>query len=304
MDTAAQKLVGKELSNGWTVVDEVPKDPGHTGGFFSHGYYAEDSNGRRGYLKAIDFERVMRPGISDPVAEIKILTDGYMYERDLLRNCNGENLSRIVKMLSYGEIFVDTKLVPYLILEIADGDVRSHAMKLRSFDDAWVLRTMHHIVVGLKQLHGQNISHQDFKPSNVLLVNDVRKLGDLGRSVNKSCALPHAQLTIAGARGYAAPEALYGYKPSDWRDRRLGCDIYQAGSLMFFMFSRLSLNTLLMDAIDDQFRPENWSGTYEQVLPVLMDGFDRSLDTLEPFIPEPTIVPLPRETFLDIHILK
>jgi len=31
----------------------------------------------------------------------------------------------------------------------------------------WIFRTLHNIATGLKQLHGQEIAHQDLKPSSL-----------------------------------------------------------------------------------------------------------------------------------------
>lgn len=57
----------------------------------------------------------------------------------------------------------------YLIFELADGDIRRHLAVQESLDLAFVLRTLHHVAVGLDQLHRADIAHQDLKPSNVLI---------------------------------------------------------------------------------------------------------------------------------------
>ena len=54
--------------------------------------------------------------------------------------------------------------MPYIILELADGDVR-HRLRKVDRQTAWALRALHHTATGLMQLHSQRIAHQDLRPS-------------------------------------------------------------------------------------------------------------------------------------------
>jgi serine/threonine protein kinase len=102
--------------------------------------------------------------------------------------------------------------VQYIIFECAESDVREQALIDGRFDTAWALRTLHQVAVGVRQLHGRNIVHQDLKPSNVLLFETVgSKVGDLGSSTNKENSSPRDQFDVAGDRTYAPPDLLYGY---------------------------------------------------------------------------------------------
>ena len=79
-----------------------------------------------------------------------------------------------------------------------------------------VSRSLHHIAVGLQQIHGQGIAHQDLKPSNVLVFNgNNSKIGDFGRSAYKGHIPPHENNNVAGDLTYAPPELLYGYVDPD-----------------------------------------------------------------------------------------
>ena len=88
-------------------------------------------------------------------------------------------------MLEHGEVRVDEagflKDVPYLILELADGDIRAFQATLNAFDAAWALRVIKHVIEGVEQLHSAQTAHQDLKPSNVLTEKSgtEMKLGDL-----------------------------------------------------------------------------------------------------------------------------
>jgi serine/threonine protein kinase len=108
--------------------------------------------------------------------------------------CRNRKLSKVVCAIDDGIVTVDADnplgRVPYLILELAESDVRAELEKHKRFDTAMALRTLHHVAVGLDQLHRNGISHQDLKPSNVLLFqNKVSKVGDLGSAVANTTAL-------------------------------------------------------------------------------------------------------------------
>ena len=62
-------------------------------------------------------------------------------------------------------------------------------------------RTLHHIAVGLQQLHGEGIAHQDLKPSNVLFFETFgAKLADLGcaDTLKNPASSPHGHWGITG----------------------------------------------------------------------------------------------------------
>ncbi len=279
--TPAQKLEGRKMPCGWQVREYVPTEAGHTGSAFSVGYVAEKDD-EKAFLKALDFKKIMAMGVSDPLQAISYMTRSFEYERDILRECRLKGLSKVIRSLSDGSVEIDGFIVPYIVFEMATGDVRKESNKQAGFDLAWVLRTMHHICVGLKQLHSQNISHQDLKPSNVLIVEDGgRKIGDFGTSVSKDCTLPHATSAIAGDRTYAAPEGMYGYMDPDWEIRRYGFDAFQLGSLFVFMLTGIPASTMLISNLDRAHRPESWSETYQQVIPYLREAFVSVIATVD-----------------------
>src|SRR4029078_6903029 len=105
----------------------------------------------------------------------------------------------------------------YLIVELADGDIRSHLDTQAVLDAVFVMKMLHHVAIGLKQLHTANIAHQDLKPSNVLVFRKQMegKICDLGRAWDKNGAGPYDHDPIAGDWHYAPPEFLYDAIPTD-----------------------------------------------------------------------------------------
>jgi hypothetical protein len=60
MKTPAEQLEGRTLDGGWNVLQPVTVSVGQTRGCFSHGHIVEANDGRRAFLKTLDFERAKR----------------------------------------------------------------------------------------------------------------------------------------------------------------------------------------------------------------------------------------------------
>jgi eukaryotic-like serine/threonine-protein kinase len=283
--TPAQKLDGQKLSNGWTVKTQVNKKPGATGGFFSIGYTVVHENGNEAFLKAIDFSDAFRS--ADPARELQPLVETFNFERDLLEKCKSKNLDRVVRALESGTTTIDGIPVPYLIFELADGDIRTHMDISANLDLAWTLRMLHHVAVGLKQLHGLGIAHQDIKPSNVLVFAGVTsKLADLGRAAHPDFKPPHHDNFIPGDYSYSPPELRYGYIHPDFNQRRFGADAFLLGNIILFSFTRLTMSAVLLSFLAPEHMPVTWRSTYQEVLPYLLNAFNNALNSVEQNIPE------------------
>ena len=283
--TPAQKLDGMVLPHGWTVLAQVTKNPAATGGFFSVGYRVKHANGHEAYLKAIDLSRAF--AAIDPLRELQQLTETFNFERDLLEKCKAKHLDRVVRALEDGSVTVDGLPVHYLIFELADRDMRGHMDLSGRLDLAWILRMLHHVAVGLMQLHGIGIAHQDLKPSNVLVFQGlISKLADLGRSAHPDYQPPHNDYVIPGAYSYAPPELRYNFAHPDFNQRRFGCDAFLLGNIILFAFTRLTVSHVLFSFLAPEHMPFKWGGTYEEVIPYLQSAFNDALALVEVNIPQ------------------
>src|SRR5260370_13263710 len=156
MFTPAERMLGKPMGGGWTVVTHLQPKAGATGGYFSEGYIVQSASGGKAYFKAHDYSAAMRN--ADPARILQGMTEAYNFERDVLSKCKNNRLDHIVTALGDGSITVDPKdpigVVQYIIFELADGDVRSFLGTAARFDTAWVLLTVRHIATGCLQSHG------------------------------------------------------------------------------------------------------------------------------------------------------
>jgi serine/threonine protein kinase len=279
--SSAELLLGVELQGGWTVVEKLEPPKGATGGNFSTGYIVQSTGGNKAFLKAIDFSRALRS--PDPARALQALTAAFNFERDVLAKCKARQLDRVAVALEDGTTTAsDGGAVQYLIFDLADGDIRSHPDFAQGFDLAWGLRALHHVATGLKQLHGQGIAHQDVKPSNVLVFpGRSSKLTDLGRAAHKGYSPPHDEFDCQGDLSYAPPELLYGQVDPNWNQRRYGCDAYLLGSMVTYFFMGIGATPLLQNELHSSHRWQNWTGTYQDVLPYVRDAFGRVADAFD-----------------------
>lgn len=283
---AVQALVGTPIRHGWTITEELPRagDIGAedlTGGCFSIGCIAERTKGtktERAFVKVIDLNRAAAAFPGNVMAGLKLASDAYTVECAILDVCKTAHLDRIIQVLDVGELPArgGGLATPYILFENADGDLRKVVSRSGKFDDAWKLRVLHDVAVGLQQLHLQKIAHQDLKPSNVLIFNDDgqgAKIGDLGRSSRQGLSAPHDRATIAGARAYAPPEQAFGISAERWEEQREGCDLYHLGMLAFYLFAGRVPNDYYRTNLPAEILPVIWGGLgrtdYETALPFL-----------------------------------
>lgn len=282
-DNAAQSLLGKKLEGGWTVTKKLEPKEGSTGGFFSVCYIVE-KEGEEAFMKALNFQAFFQMFQGRPIVEIiNEQTNAYKYERDLLMRCKNGRLSKVAMIMDEGEVTLKGYTipnVPYLIFEMAEGDVRSHMNFSKDVEIAWKLQSLHNVAVGLKQLHNVEIGHQDLKPSNVLLFNEgvVSKIGDLGRSLCSDIKAPHENGgNFPGDFTYAPPEFLYRFIDPEWNFRVRATDFYLFGSLIVFYFLGANMTALIGKNLDSQFLWTKWRGTFKAVHDYLIDAFYRAI---------------------------
>lgn len=261
-DTAAYRLTGTQLDDGWRVEERVDFPADHTGSAFSVGYRACHASGVTGFLKAFDYAAALDE--HDPARELERLTATYNAERNLLDWCGQHSLNRIVRVLGAGATRVEglsPAVVNYLIFELADGDARAIIAAADPADLVPRIRLAHNAAVAMTQLHGIGIAHQDIKPSNLLVWTSSPelsgKLGDLGCAYVESRPAPHDHKIVAGDCSYASPERLYKSSPHLGSARnRQAADMFMVGNLLVFLMVGGTYNGILNLYLD---RSQHWT---------------------------------------------
>ena len=287
---AVNHLQGAKLDGDWTVLEKIQKPENGTGGHFSVCYQVEHKSGKRAFLKALNLGKALNmPG--DTLRQIESLIKTFNFERETLELCRAKKMRRIATPLADGKLQPLGSAYPvyYIIFDLADGDIRKKFSNFASIDLAWVLRTLHQTAAALGELHTDGIAHQDLKPSNVLVYGSREtKVSDLGCAHTRTNGSPRGHLHVAGDKSYAPPELLYHEIALDreWERRRLGCDLYLFGSMVVFLFTGTSINSVIFSKLGQPHRPGFWPQDYRTVLPFVRDAFGKAIREIATGIPE------------------
>jgi serine/threonine protein kinase len=265
LNFACHNLVGLKIDD-WIVKTKLPHADGvrSTGGNFSVCYIAENEQNEEFFLKVLDYQTLFALNIhnKDFLSDIDAAAKNFIYEKQLADYCRLKRVPKIVKAIASGHKNIEGYMpicsrVDYIVFEKADGDIRKiltfsskldFASRLRQLNDK--LKSIHDVSVGLNQLHKAKVSHQDLKPSNVLLFGAESKIGDFGRSLCFEpiidCPYDMGSYNFWGDLTYAPPEYIFKYWYTSNRDEWFyQIDNYMLGGLIVFYLIGMSINALI-----------------------------------------------------------
>lgn len=209
-------------------------------------------DGLLGYAKVFDFGVVLAE-TRDAAFARRALHATFSVERALLERTRGAGC--VVQLLaSRGPRGISPGV---LVLEPAHCDARDAV--------AWalprVMRAMADAASGLRELHARGIVHQDVKGANLLGVTrgggERFALTDLGRAAAPGCVGPFAHHWVAGDRGWAPPELLFGAGSRGWKARGLATDAWLLGALMHELICGKPLTQRLWSLVPDAAKPDH-----------------------------------------------
>lgn len=280
---AAYDLVGKTLGGKWKVTEQLTKSG--TGGNFSICYLAEN-DGKEYFLKALDFSGGRSGFVVD---EMSARMNEFRYERDLSNYCRDKHVNKVVVIAGSGEEdFPDYVIgtVAYLVFEKADCDVRKFMDISETTDVAWCFKSLKDIAIGLRNLHNVGISHQDLKPSNILVFNTESKISDLGRSMCENLNGPYNDWIFSGDQTYAPWEVFYGYMwTEDWHLKNYMTDCFLLGNLITFYLTGCTVTALMGNFLPRNLAPRIYKGSFKAIESNLLDAYQKVLDSVENSLP-------------------
>lgn len=272
----SRSLEGLKTDSGWTIERRLSEKL-QSGGNHCVRYSATSSEGKSGFLKAMDFSRARN------VDDVNNLSAAYIFEREVLERCKNRNMSKVVIALDHGEISVPGfpegigSTVYYIIFEVADeGDFRQK--HLDSFNNSVQalfsrFKALHHVCLGLEQLHGAGLAHEDIKPSNILCFEGgIAKVSDLGQVTDYHGRSPFSGADFTGDPHYIPINLRCGDALSEFEDR-FATDLYMAGSMAYHIVEQIQITTVLMDEIL-QIAPHFWTLPYLERLPYMITAYN------------------------------
>lgn len=290
------KLDGKKIPGNWEVTEKIERQGSDTGGRFSVGYKIKHDNGRQAFMKASDCSLLANDG-DDILGKTAAGIMSFKSEIQILEYCRGNNMDRVVTPIDYGECMYEHNGVKeplfWIIFELAATDARRQLNSSTALDFTWALHAMHNLCVAVRQLHAADVAHNDIKPSNVLVFDElVQKLGDLGSATSPKFISANDSSVCAGDPGYAPPESLYenpNVNAALSFNRRRAGELYMLGSMAVFLLSAPMTTTYVLSKLDPIHRPRNsqrgWTGDVEGVLPYWDTAFSEMLIDIEQWLP-------------------
>ncbi|GAB4060545.1 serine/threonine-protein kinase [Catellatospora paridis] len=120
----------------------------------------------------------------------------------------------------------DGTLTPYLVMEMLDGELLSHVLRLGRLPWREAVSVCAQLAAALTAAHAAGIVHRDVSPTNIMLTSTGVKVLDFG-----ICALigdeQHSGDDIVGTAPYLAPERLTRGQVT------AGADVYAAGLVLY-----------------------------------------------------------------------
>lgn len=274
------------LLNNWKVIERIRRDAVRSGEPRSSCYRAVGKNGENAFIKAFDFRQADID--TDPKSLENMLRE-FNHERDVHELCRDRRLARITRIHDTSKVVVDGQAVHFLVCEYAPQSLREAQPPGKGCVPAWErLEALRKVAAGVAQLHSIEVAHQDIKASNAVACTcgDV-KVSDLGSSSCRTLPpVPHDLLSFCGQPNYAPYELLYSFH-GNWTQRRIGCDMFLLGNMLYTSFAGHSLSVILLHCIPHELRHDK-TDDYELVLPFLIESHNEVLPMVvaETFPPE------------------
>lgn len=140
---------------------------------------------------------------------------------------------------------IGNKKFHYYVMEKADDDLTNY-LDINDISEQQRFLLCIQILNGIKELHSKEIYHRDIKPDNILFVNKVWKIGDLGLVDHRNSDFEIKEIgERIGPIGWLSPEATNKYlNEGEGKLNKFGfdcsidgySDIFQLGKLFWYIF--------------------------------------------------------------------
>lgn len=131
---------------------------------------------------------------------------------------------------------------PFYIMDYATSDLKNY-LENNQITYAERINLCLQIAEGLKGLNDLGCYHRDLKPDNILMFDNIWKIGDLGLiAFRDEDELYDKKNEFIGPKGWLSPEAMNKYLSYDDSEYKFDCkidhqsDIFQLGKIFWYIF--------------------------------------------------------------------
>lgn len=216
--------------------------------------YNKSKGGNSNVFKLIDPQtgaeyaiKFSKYDINSPIRPINNIKRIARFEREVesLKIAREKNFQNIIQFYFDDMKIIGSAKLHFYVMEKADDDLTNYLYANDISNQQRFLLCIQ-ILNGIKELHSEKIYHRDIKPDNILFVNDVWKIGDLGLVDYQNSDFEVLEVgERIGPIGWLSPEAANKYLnegEGKTNKHQFDCnidaysDIFQLGKLFWYIF--------------------------------------------------------------------
>lgn len=177
-------------------------------------------------------KRILKKKDSGTTSIVESLIDGQILVMKKIYGVSSREASILASLPLHPNVveikrwFIEDSSVLVILMEACNGGDLHEWAKSHQPDQATIMEIAKQLIGALAHIHHNGIIHRDIKPKNILVHNQVFKLGDFG--VARHLLEGSMAETAVGTPFYLCPEicsgSQYDYKSDVWS---LGCVLYE-----------------------------------------------------------------------------
>jgi serine/threonine-protein kinase len=227
----------------------------------------------RGHDRVLDRPvavKIMAPAVEGTLGE----TDGVDMVRTEARSAARLAHPNVAGVHDFGTSSAPGREVPYIVMELVDGQTLSEHLGAGLFDWRIAVRICAEVAAALAAAHAEHVVHRDIKPANIMLTPAGAKVLDFGIAAAVGSHDPDPAGPVMGTPAYVAPERFEGLPATP------ATDMYSLGVLLYHCLSgrlpwQAASHTELVDA--QRHRDPDPLPVIEGLAPEVLDLCSRCL---------------------------
>jgi serine/threonine-protein kinase len=167
--------------------------------------------------------KIMAPAVEGTLGEV----NGVDLVRTEARSAARLAHPNVAGVHDFGTSLTPGHEVPYIVMELVDGQTLSEHLGAGLFDWRIAVRVCAEVAAALAAAHAEQVVHRDIKPANIMLTPAGAKVLDFGIAAAIGSHDPDPDGPVMGTPAYVAPERFEGLPATP------ASDMYSLGVLLY-----------------------------------------------------------------------